>query len=61
MWVPTPPVTADDGESTVDIDGEIIKSSVEGVAAGTPIGMGFRVPLFIVSPWSRTKGGAVCV
>lgn len=29
------------------------------VKAGTPIGMGFRVPLLIISPWTRVSGGAV--
>eukprot|EP00037_Helgoeca_nana_P022910 m.236138 g.236138 ORF g.236138 m.236138 type:complete len:869 (-) comp26171_c0_seq1:163-2769(-) len=59
IWPPVPPITADDGISTVDVTGETVTSETEGVPAGTPIGMGFRVPLFVVSPWSRTNGGAV--
>ncbi|GAA4423664.1 phosphocholine-specific phospholipase C [Actinokineospora soli] len=49
---PAPPVVGDgsDGRTTVPNTGEIV--------SGTPIGLGARVPLLVVSPWSR--GGAVC-
>mmetsp|Transcript_12855 Transcript_12855/g.32792 ORF Transcript_12855/g.32792 Transcript_12855/m.32792 type:complete len:694 (-) Transcript_12855:212-2293(-) len=49
-WTPTPPVSADDGMSTVSTQGEV-------TAEGRPIGLGFRVPLIAISPWSR--GGFV--
>lgn len=35
MWTPVPPATAADGESTVEVDGELIKTATEGVAAGS--------------------------
>ena len=47
---PTPPASSADGLSTVSVAGEIEN--------GQPIGLGFRVPLLIVSPW--TRGGWVC-
>lgn len=47
---PVPPVTSDDGKSTVDFAVEM--------ADGIPIGLGNRVPMIVVSPWSR--GGKVC-
>ncbi|GAA1964773.1 phosphocholine-specific phospholipase C [Amycolatopsis minnesotensis] len=47
---PVPPVTSDDGKSTVDVEVEM--------ADGIPIGLGNRVPMIVVSPWSR--GGKVC-
>ena len=46
---PVPPISAGAGKSTVDIAGEIYK--------GEPVGLGPRVPLIIVSPW--TRGGFV--
>lgn len=46
---PTPPVDGSDGVSTVSTAGEVF--------LGLPMGLGFRVPLFIISPWSR--GGFV--
>ncbi len=45
-----PPVNRASGLSTVDLAGEIYN--------GEPLGLGVRVPLLIVSPW--TKGGWVC-
>lgn len=45
----TPPQGPGDGVSTITVEGES--------AAGLPIGPGFRVPLFVISPWSR--GGNV--
>ncbi|MEU8524131.1 phosphocholine-specific phospholipase C [Streptomyces sp. NPDC048629] len=49
---PSPPVIGDgsDGISTVPNTGEIV--------TGAPIGLGARVPLIVVSPW--TRGGNVC-
>lgn len=46
-----------DGKSTVTVEGEITKEEYFGIPAGNPIGMGFRVPITIVSPW--TRGGYV--
>jgi len=46
---PTPPTSETTGKSTVTTVGEISK--------GKPIGLGFRVPMIIISPW--TKGGYV--
>jgi len=48
-WTPTPPVDDKDGKSTVTTEGE--------VKDGLPIGLGYRVPLMVISPWS--KGGYV--
>lgn len=39
------------------VKGEITTEPWLGVPAGNPIGLGFRVPLIIVSPW--TRGGYV--
>ncbi|MDQ3576746.1 MAG: phospholipase C, phosphocholine-specific [Actinomycetota bacterium] len=52
MPPPVPPVVGDgsDGRSTVSTTGEIV--------SGMPIGLGARVPMIVVSPW--TRGGAVC-
>ena len=50
---PTPPQTATYGASTVSIENEIVTTSNP---AG-PIGLGTRVPLLAISPWS--KGGYV--
>jgi phospholipase C len=46
---PIPPIAVGDGKSTVDVTSEIYK--------GVPVGLGPRVPLMIVSPW--TRGGFV--
>jgi phospholipase C len=56
---PTPPVTAADGKSTIETTGEVTTEDTAGVVAGTAIGMGFRVPLLVISPWTRHQGGAV--
>ncbi len=53
---PTPPRSAADGASTVDTSDEIFPGS-PGNASG-PYGLGIRVPMLVVSPWS--KGGWVC-
>ncbi|ACC76084.1 phospholipase C, phosphocholine-specific [Paraburkholderia phymatum] len=47
---PTPPATDADGRTTIATTGEIFE--------GLPLGLGFRVPMTVVSPWSR--GGYVC-
>jgi phospholipase C len=47
---PAPPVNADEGQSTVAITDEIVSNE--------PIGLGARVPMLVVSPW--TRGGNVC-
>ena len=49
---PTPPATPAQGASNVDVVAEIHAWD------GLPFGLGARVPLLVVSPWS--KGGAVC-
>ena len=56
---PTPNANAQDGKSTMTTLGEITTESYVTVPPGNPIGLGFRVPLIIVSPWTRVKGGAV--
>ena len=60
MVPPTPPQTREEGISTVDITNEIFTGSatypVSSYPAG-PYGLGVRVPMLIVSPWS--KGGYV--
>ena len=52
---PTPP-TNGRGKSTVDTVNELYPGTTERVAG--PYGLGSRVPMIIVSPW--TKGGWVC-
>ncbi len=47
---PAPPVSTNDGLSTVATTDELYLSA--------PIGLGQRVPMLVVSPWSR--GGKVC-
>ncbi len=46
---PVPPTASGMGASTVSMEGEVYK--------GEPVGLGPRVPLIVVSPW--TKGGFV--
>ena len=53
---PCPPTSSANGLSTVDVSGELFKGSAK-YAAG-PYGLGQRVPMIVVSPWSR--GGWVC-
>ncbi|MBV8646866.1 phosphocholine-specific phospholipase C [Paludibacterium sp.] len=50
MPCPVPALHAGQGQSTVSVGGERY--------LGTPIGLGVRVPMLVVSPWS--KGGWVC-
>jgi len=56
-WVPTPPRNHNDGISTVSTHGELTHMVTEGIPEGYPIGFGFRVPLLLISPW--TRGGYV--
>ena len=53
---PTPPRSPAEGLSTVDASAEIFAGS-PGNPSG-PYGLGVRVPMIVVSPWS--KGGWVC-
>ena len=46
---PVPPVSPEMGKSTVSVAGETYK--------GEPVGLGPRVPMLVISPWS--KGGFV--
>ena len=55
MPPPTVPPTASLGKSTVDTTNEIFPGSSE--YASGPYGMGVRVPMVVISPWS--KGGYV--
>jgi phospholipase C len=53
---PYPAASAAQGQSTVDPAGDIFPGDNDHVAG--PYGLGVRVPLLAVSPWSR--GGFVC-
>jgi phospholipase C len=55
MVPPTPPQTAAQGASTVPITNEIFPGDASHPSA--PYGLGMRVPMIVVSPWS--KGGWV--
>ncbi|WP_081070846.1 phosphocholine-specific phospholipase C [Burkholderia territorii] len=48
---PVPPCTQSDGYSSISTAGEVQSD-------GTPTGLGFRVPMIVISPW--TRGGWVC-
>jgi phospholipase C len=50
---PTPPQTPANGASTVNIENELVTTT----EPNGPIGLGVRVPLLVISPWS--KGGYV--
>jgi phospholipase C len=51
-WTPNVPLNPpQDGQSTVTTQGEVWEGGPYG--AKVPIGPGFRVPLLVVSPWSR--------
>ncbi|HTJ70984.1 MAG TPA: phospholipase C, phosphocholine-specific [Actinospica sp.] len=52
---PTPPVSAAKGASTVDVSTDVFVGNSEFVAG--PYGLGPRVPMLVVSPWST--GGFV--
>jgi phospholipase C len=53
---PTPPRSPAEGASTVATSNEIYPGSSGNVSG--PYGLGIRVPMIVVSPWSR--GGWVC-
>ncbi|MYS47383.1 phospholipase C, phosphocholine-specific [Streptomyces sp. SID5998] len=53
---PFAPASADRGLSTVDVTQDVFKGDAGHVAG--PYGLGQRVPMLVVSPWS--KGGYVC-
>ncbi|MFE0511853.1 phosphocholine-specific phospholipase C [Streptomyces sp. NPDC058964] len=53
---PFPPTSAAQGRSTVDVGPDLFKGDGGHVAG--PYGLGQRVPMLVVSPWS--KGGFVC-
>ncbi|WP_432259042.1 phosphocholine-specific phospholipase C [Cupriavidus sp. TMH.W2] len=53
---PFAPASSANGLSTVDTTGEIYPGDAKNVAG--PFGLGPRVPMIVVSPWS--KGGWVC-
>jgi phospholipase C len=60
MVPPTPPQSAAQGLSTVPITNEIFPGGADttsGISTPGPYGLGTRVPMFVVSPWS--KGGWV--
>ncbi len=51
MVPPTPPMTRAHGLSTVDTTHEIFTGNKEYVTG--PYGLGVRVPMLVISPWSR--------
>ncbi|WP_055636879.1 phosphocholine-specific phospholipase C, partial [Streptomyces griseoruber] len=51
-----PPASAAQGRSTVDTGPDVFKG--DGGHAAGPYGLGQRVPMLVISPWS--KGGYVC-
>ncbi len=55
MVPPTPPQSRAQGLSTVDTTNEVFAGNADFEAG--PIGLGFRVPMIVISPWS--KGGWV--
>jgi phospholipase C len=55
---PYPPSSAAQGKSTADLTGELFSPSGSDQSVAGPYGLGQRVPMLVVSPWS--KGGRVC-
>ncbi|QMU76144.1 phospholipase C, phosphocholine-specific [Streptacidiphilus sp. PB12-B1b] len=53
---PFPPTSAAQGKSTADVSADLLPADSDGFVAG-PYGLGQRVPMLVVSPWS--KGGWV--
>ncbi|MFI6494473.1 phosphocholine-specific phospholipase C [Streptomyces sp. NPDC050564] len=53
---PFPPQSAAQGKSTVDVGPDLYQGDASRTAG--PYGLGQRVPMLVVSPWS--KGGFVC-
>ena len=59
MVPPMPPMSRSNGLSTVDVSQELhTVGDYVNRADKLPYGLGARVPMFVISPWS--KGGAVC-
>jgi len=56
MVPPTPPESRAQGLSTVETKLEVFEGNTDFEAG--PIGLGVRVPMIVISPWS--KGGWVC-
>jgi phospholipase C len=56
MVPPTPPTSRAQGLSTVDASLEIFNGNAQHAESG-PFGLGVRVPMLVISPWS--KGGWV--
>jgi phospholipase C len=56
MVPPTPPTSRAQGLSTVDASLEIFNGNAQHAETG-PFGLGVRVPMLVISPWS--KGGYV--
>jgi phospholipase C len=54
---PFPPASAARGLSTADVTQDLYTGGLSGYAAG-PYGLGPRVPMLVISPWST--GGWVC-
>ncbi|MFI1110293.1 MULTISPECIES: phosphocholine-specific phospholipase C [Streptomyces] len=55
---PYAPASANDGLSTVDVEGEHYKPGTGDSNMAGPYGLGQRVPMLVLSPWST--GGYVC-
>ncbi|MGW7006474.1 phosphocholine-specific phospholipase C [Streptomyces sp. NPDC054933] len=55
---PYPPSSKAQGQSTVDVTGDLFSPSGSDKSVAGPYGLGQRVPMFVVSPWST--GGYVC-
>jgi phospholipase C len=56
---PCPPSSVQGGLSTVSTTGELTTVNEDGgTISSSPIGLGIRVPMIIISPW--TYGGRVC-
>ncbi len=56
---PCPPSSVQGGQSTVSTAGELTTVNEDGDTIGSsPIGLGIRVPMILISPW--TYGGKVC-
>jgi phospholipase C len=51
MVPPTPPASRAEGLSTVETSHEIYAGDARRVSG--PLGLGMRVPMFVISPWSR--------
>lgn len=55
MWVPTPVMREGEGASTIPWaeSGEINTEVYADEETPSPIGLGFRVPAIVISPWTR--------